>query len=569
MRDRGVTWTHLVGGGLPALDATDLVIDPTNPDRVYAAIGHIFGSPDNGIYMTQNAGATWTRLTTGLPTGLSGRISLAIAPSNPARLYAVFVNPADANGGGANTRGAFRSDNAGSTWTSIPVGSFQSSYGWYLSVITVQPTNPDVVFMGGLTLRRSTNAGASWSTVTPPHVDMHAFAWTANGQLLSGNDGGLHRSPNLGGSWSGLNNGLGLIQFYAGFSTHPFSTGIMFGGMQDNGSAVRSAAGAWTHAIGGDGGWSQIDQNNPLIILGESQGTGELYRSTNGGVGFSWSATGIVASDRNCFLPPFLIDPNNSSRLLYATHRVYASADGGVVWSPISADLTGGGAAAVRSLAIAPSDSNYVYAATNDRRVLRSRNGGAAFDLVLSDNPGWPRCTREIAVHPMQPETVYLAGAAFGVTQVRRSLNAGSTWSSLEGDLPDVPVNTLGVDPRPAVAVPTAAAVLFVGADDGVYISVNDGASWSRFGCGLPRTPVIDLRVETFRDRLTIATQGRGAWSVPLFADGDWNRNYFADSSDFFDFLLAFFSGQADFNHSGATDSQDFFDFLTAFLTSC
>src|SRR5207247_813361 len=103
-----------------------------------------------------------------------------------------------------------------------------------------------------------------------------------------------------------------------------------------------------------------------------------------------------------------------------------------------SADLTGG-AGAIRALAIAPSDSNFVYAATNDGRVQVSGDGGHIFQLRLTGNPGWPRVTREISVHPQRPMEAYLAVSNFGVQQVRRSIDAGATWQPLDGDLPDVP----------------------------------------------------------------------------------------------------------------------------------
>lgn len=532
--DGGTTWEQLTNG-LPNLDATDLAITPGNPSILYAAIGRIFGHASNGIYKTTDSGDSWTKVGgLGWPTATVGRISLAIAPTQPSRIYALVTNPATTTGGNASTLGAYRSDNGGVAWTTLPLGNIQSSYGWYLSFVSVRPSDANAVFMGGLDLSRSTNSGASWNTVTPPHVDMHAAAWDAAGRLVVGDDGGVHRTTNLGDSWIALNDGLGLVQFYAGLSTHPTDTDYLLGGTQDNGSNIRTTGTPeWTQLFGGDGGWTQLDQVTPTRLFIEYQGSGNLYRSTNGGASFNFSGSGISSSDRNCFLPPYLIDPTNSMRMLYATHRIYRSTNSGTSWTAISGDLTGGGTAAIRTLAQAPSDPNTVYAATNDGRVLRSSNGGSSFTLIASNVPGWPRVTREIFVHPDDPLTVYLAVGAFGQDQVRRSTDGGQNWTSLVGDLPDVPVNTIAVDVRGKFPV------LYAGADDGLYYSINDGAVWRRYGSGLPNAAVIDLWIEPARARLIAATQGRGAWSIPIAVPADMNGDGQVNFGDINPFVLA------------------------------
>jgi photosystem II stability/assembly factor-like uncharacterized protein len=531
--DGGVTWVQLAGG-LPNLSATDLAMDPTNPSILYAAIGHIFGNFSNGIYRTSNGGTSWTKLGgTGWPTSTLGRISVAVAPTQATRIYALVSYPADASGGGASTFGAYRSDNSGTSWTSLPIGSIQSSYGWYLSVISVQPGNANTVFMAGLDLYKSTTSGASWIDVTPNHVDQHALAWDALGRLVAGHDGGVSRTANLGTNWTALVN-LGIIQFYAGLSTHPTNANYMMGGFQDNGSNIRSGAGlGWTQVFGGDGGWTQIDQVNPLRSFCEWQGSGNLYVSTNGGGSYNYSGSGISGSDRNAFEPPYLIDPTNSMRMLYATHRIYRSTNSGSSWTAISGDLTGGGSAAIRSIAIAPSDPNTVYAATNDGRVQRSTNGGSTFTLVLTGNPGWPRVTRELFVEPNNAQHVYLAGAGFGQPKVRYSPDGGTTWTTLDGNLPDVPVDTIAVDVRGRLPV------MYAGADDGLYYSINGGLHWFRYGEGLPHACVIDLKVEPARARLIAATQGRGAWSIPIVIPGDMNGDGLVNFGDINPFVLA------------------------------
>lgn len=585
--DRGETWTRLAS--LPDLEVTDAAMHPTNPSILYACVGRIFGAPENGIYRSVDAGATWTRLSGGLPDpSLIGRGGIAISPSNPARLYTFIARAADAFGGGSTTLGGFRSDDGGNTWTSVNIGSVQSTYGWWFTFVTVNPTNPDEVWFGALNAYRSQNAGATFTTMNLPHPDVHAFAWDASGRLVVGDDGGVHRYN--GSGWDILNTGLTITQCYAGLSTHPTDPNIMFVGLQDNGTVQRLGDSTiWTSRLGGDGGWTQIDQTNPLRMFGESQGTGSISRSTNGGA--SWSGIGAGLSGRNCFLPPYLIDPTNPSRMLYATERVFVSTVGGGSWTPLSADLTLGSPWAIRAIAIAPSDPGWVYAATNDGRVLASGDGGATFTLSRSGHPGWVRVTREIFVHPDEPMTVYLAGAGYGSTQVQRTTDAGATWEPLDAGLPDLPVNTVVADVR--MDPPR----LFAGADGGVFVSDNDGRSWKRMGVGMPRCAVIDLLIEPGRNRVIAATQGRGVWEIaisPCRADvsGSSDPNDAAygepdaavDAADFFYFLDQFtisnlaaadLTGTSDPNDpaygvpDGVIDAADFFCFLDLFVQGC
>lgn len=563
--DGGSSWNQVLNG-IPNLSVTDVAMVANAPQVVYAAVGHIFGNSANGIYRTTDGGQSWAKLAGGLPTTNVGRIALAIAPSNSQRIYALITRPSDANGNAASTLGAWRSDNGGDSWTSIPVGSIQSTYGWFLCVASVRPTDPNTVIMGGLNLVRSTNSGGSFSTITPPHVDMHVITWDAAGRLIVGDDGGVHRSTNLGTSWEARNNGLGIVQFYPGISTHPTDDQRFIGGTQDNGSNLRSTNTlTWTRVNGGDGGWTQWDPSNAQRIFTEYQGTGNLFLSSNGGNSFSASSSGITGTDRNCFLPPYLIHPTDSTRMLYATHRVYRSINSGSSWSAISADVTGG-SGAIRAMAQSPVDPQTVYVATNDGRVLSSIDGGQTFTLRLSGNPGPPRLTKELSADPIDAATAYLAGTNFNMPNVRRTRDRGATWETLDGDLPNAPVNTV-------VAVPGCRGrVLFAGTDIGVYRSSDDGSTWTPFGDGLPTACIIDLVPQLTRGRLIAATQGRGAWDVPLNLCGaDFNCDGIVDFFDYLDFVAEFSSNGsgADFNADTVIDFFDYLDFVAAFSLGC
>lgn len=510
--DHGSTWTQLANGLPTTLSATDLALDPQNPNVVYAAIGDIFGAPQNGIYRSTDAGASFSRLGGGLPTSGLGRLTIAIAPTDPNTIYVAAVYPGTSTGAGAGTRSVYKSTDAGTTWKAIPTPNYHAGFGWYLSTAAVDPADPDTLIVGGLSCHRTSDDGGTWSTITPPHVDLHALEFDATGRLLCGNDGGVHRSIDLGASWKAINANLGLIQFYAGISLDPADPNVIYGGTQDNGSVVRQGGeNGWVSVLGGDGGYTGIDSSGTRVFV-EFQGTGSLYRSVNGS---RFSRVGWLITGRNCFLPPYEIHPTDPLRMIYGTELLWESQDGGSSWTPIGPDITGGGGAAISGLAWSPVDVQTIYALTNDGLVQVSRDGGKTWMLSRTGVATWPRVRRPFALHPEKPESAFLAVAGFGSERLLHTEDGGATWTSAAGNLPDIPVNSVAVRLIDD-GVDSSSLILFVGTDQGVWRSDNDGQNWYRYGGNLPNAPVIDLRIDLPRLRIVAATQGRGVWQARL-----------------------------------------------------
>jgi hypothetical protein len=508
--------------------ANDVEIDPTDPDTVLVALGDPYGSFSNGVYRSTDGGATFQPTLTSFSNLFGfGRSELGIAPSDPARAYALVARQRfgwlGINWGGflpigGITVGLFRSDSGGMSWPNVfSPGSFQGQQANYDSAIAVHPEDPDTVFLGGVMMIRSRDGGVTWTDVTPPHVDIHEIAFDAAGRLLAASDGGVYRSEDLGDSWVSLNRNLGTVQIYAGLSVDSRSHGTLLAGTQDNGTLLSNGAGtSWRMVSGGDGGYTAIHPDDPDVLFVQLQFPGNLFRSDDGGLSFQLIDQGIdTVFDLSAFQAPFRIDPANPDRMLYATQRIYESLDRGDSWTPISGDLTDGDPNtdlyAIRSLEIAPSDTATVYAVTNNQRLLTSTDGGASWTLGRTDAYGWARIQHQVAVDPLDDARAWVAIGGFGGESVLATTDRGLTWSDVGAGLPDLPVNAVA-----AYRTSTGGRVILAGTDRGVWASEDDGATWSEYGRGLPAAPVSDLVVDPARNRLVAGTFGRGAWAAPL-----------------------------------------------------
>jgi photosystem II stability/assembly factor-like uncharacterized protein len=523
------TWSSRNGTSpntLPAGTAAgriELAIAPSSPNTLYASIANPAGNSDDllGVFKTTDGGANWNRL----------------APSNNLL--------------------------AGPTSTCSP-------QCWYDHVIKVHPNNPNVVYLGGAAtgfssgnyLIRSTDGGNNWAGTAVDsngdqlHVDQHAIAFAFSGpsatRMYVGNDGGVWSTDvstsgaggvgggpidwvNHNGPAAGSSMALGTLQYYPGHSIHPADTDITIGGTQDNGTHRFSGTLGWQELpVCGDGGYTAIDPNVPTTIYAACQNI-DINKSLNGGTNFFFAPgteTGLNNGDRSAFIPPLILDlntnftPFTSRPLYFGTFRIWRGTSdpnaSGITWTAISPDLTAGSVNDdIRAIAISPHDSRIVWAGTSDGRVQRTLDASAA-GLAAWSNVTVPnqlpvgRVVTSLAVSPHNPtsNTVYVSysGFTFGTDtlgHVFRTTNGGASWTDISGNLPNIPVNDVLVDPD----VP---ATLYVGTDLGVFISTDDGASWMTFQSGFPNVAVLGIKLHRPTRLLRASTHGRGMWDLLL-----------------------------------------------------
>jgi photosystem II stability/assembly factor-like uncharacterized protein len=520
----GTTWERV----LYLTDTTaaiDVVINPQNPQMVYAAmwerIRHLtnrnVGGMTSGIWRSTNGGDSWAQLTSGLPPNSPtvGRIGLTISPSNPLILYAIYANhPGD-------LMGVWKTTNGGDTWTATtsPSSSLYNGFGWYFGNIYADPVDAQKVYVLGVPLRRSTNGGSSWSTIAGSvHVDHHAFWINPNNtnQIWDGNDGGAYYSTNGGTGWTKCYN-LHISQFYD-IEIDELLPQRLHGGTQDNGT-LRTLTGSlsdWTMIYGGDGFKVEVDYTNSNIIYAEYQ-YGEMAKSTNGGSSFGSCLSGVSSSDRRNWDTPFVMDPSNHNTLYYGTYRLYKTTNAAGSWTAISSDLTDGVSGGnlifntITTIAAAPTDGQVVYVGTDDGNVWVTQNGGSSWTAINGSLPD--RWITRVAVSPQNAGICYvtLSGYRIGepLPHVFRSTNYGAAWTDISGNLPEAPVNCIIEDAQDPQQ-------LFIASDVGVYYTANLGASWLPLGGNLPICGIMDLKLHDPTRKIVAGTHGRSMYKAIL-----------------------------------------------------
>jgi len=578
--DGGANWAKVLTP-TTTTGCTDLVIRTDQPtDYMLAACGattFVRGT----VYRNTDAagGGAWIAVL-GAAQGETAmaRTSLAIAPSNQNVVYALAAsNTTSGNFRAGGLHAVFRSTDGGMTWSprvrntsptklntvllTNAVFAFNAecgfgadeffNQGWYDNVIAVDPADSGRVWVGGIDLFRSDDGGANWgiasywwaSTSNPryTHADQHVIVFhpgyngTTNKIMLVGNDGGLFRTTDAraatasgataacstggGMSWSTLNNGYAVTQFYHGL---PYPAGTTyFGGTQDNGTVrgTDGAPNAWGEILGGDGGYVAIDPSNPSVLYAEFTGL-SIQKSTNSGTSFVDATNGITEPDANfLFINPFVMDPSEPRRLWTGGFNMWRTNDAAGNWAQASDLLCGNGS--VSAIAVAPTNTNRVAAGMSSGCINLTTSGVSSTGATRWDLIQPPGITSAyvswLTFDPADENVLYATYSTFGVPHVWRSTNGGGTWTAIDGTgvarIPDVPVHTLVVDP-------TNSARLFVGTDVGVFSSDDGGATWAVENTGFANVITEALAIGNVgaTPHVFAFTHGRGAWRVPTAA---------------------------------------------------
>jgi photosystem II stability/assembly factor-like uncharacterized protein len=531
----GGAWNSVLTGR-----ATDLVMNPDTPAVMYAAIAN------TGLYKSTDGGTTWIPKTTGLPpAGQISRMTLALCASQPTTIYSrIFGNhPTVA---GSDTNRVYVSTDAGESWTVVsapiswspmdggsdgggesatgntllgvndrtnPEGDEEDSgaQGWYNNYIYVDPNDPNIVYVGGIDIFRTTNGGANWSNLSrgyqggPVHVDQHAFAFDPSNPstIVIGNDGGVYRSTNRGTTWSNLNGDLNTIQFYS-IAVDPNSASVTYGGTQDNGTQRRMSGLTWSDVTGGDGGFTNVDYTNSSIVYGEYQ-NGFHLRSMDGGYSFSSIMNGIA--EQGNWMTPVEMDQNTPSTLYTGTTKFYRTIDRGGTWVALGGAVDPSTSPSkISAIGVTKANSQVIYVGIGTHGVFRTINGGIKWTKVSNGLPTlW---VSKIVVDPDSSNVAYVTFSGYGAAHVFKTTDNGASWNSISSNLPNLPVNVIVQDP-------VGAGTLYVGTDIGVYVTRNQGGSWEPFMNGLPNVAVNDMEF-TPTGALRVATGGRGMWEYSL-----------------------------------------------------
>jgi photosystem II stability/assembly factor-like uncharacterized protein len=527
--------------------ASDLVMEPGNPSVLYAGMWHVLRTPysmesggeGSGLWKSVDGGETWKNISAnkGLPKGVWGIVGVAVAPSNPDKIYALVEN---ANGG------MFMSPDGGDTWTLTSNDNNIRQRAWYYSKVFVDPKNENTVYSLNVGFMRSRDGGKTFQSVNTPHGDHHDL-WIDPedpNRMIIGDDGGAQISFDGANNWSSLMN-QPTAQIYRVTTDNSFPYRIL-GAQQDNSTVRLKSRGRgagigesdWEPTAGAESGYVVADPLNPDIVYGGNYGgyisrldhkTGE-NRAVSPWPDNPMGAGADVQKYRFQWNFPVFFSPHNPKRLYTAGNVLFATENEGATWEQISPDLTtndkskqasSGGPITKDNTSVeyyctiftateSPYEKDLLWTGSDDGIISVSRDGGKHWDNVTpAGAPKWMMWNC-VEADPFIKGGAYFVGTRYKsddfTPYIYKTEDYGKTWKLI----------TNGINPmhftRCLRADQKRKGLLYAGTEYGMYISYNDGASWKPFQQNLPMVPVTDMTIK--ENDLVVATQGRSFYVI-------------------------------------------------------
>ena len=557
--DGGAHWARVLDLG-SEIGISDLAISASAPQLLFGGAWHThrppwtgyspMDGPGSGLYRSQDAGKTWSRLTgNGLPEGDWGRVGVDVAPDGK-RVYALI----EAKTNTAKNSGIYRSDDGGNTWALANTDPRLTSRAWYFNRVTIDPLNPDVIYMPNVALYRSEDGGKTISVVrgAPGGDDYHQL-WIDprnSASMVLATDQGTTISLNRGQTWSTWYN-QPTAQFYHVTTDNQFPYTV-YGTEQDSGSAATLSRTDhdlitprdWTPSGPSESGYMVVDpKDTDIIYISGTYGTVDRFNKRTGlsqdiapWPAFAWNAEIYERKYRDPWTPVLVLSPAEPTALYLGTQYVMKTVDGGLHWETISPDLTGAasdthdaqgqsagakppssltleqakriGYGVVFTIAPSPLDRNLIWAGSDTGLIHVTRDGGKNWTNVTP--PGvsdWSKISLIEASH-FDPAVAYAAVDRSRVDDqtpfIYRTRDYGATWQLVTNGL------TAPAFLRSVREDPQTKGLLFAGTELGVYVSWDDGDHWQSLQWNLPVTGVRDLIIHG--DDLVAATFGRAFW---------------------------------------------------------
>ena len=531
--DNGSTWEQVLFIS-DSTGVSEMVMDPNDPQVLYAIgwdrIRNNFDSVIKGegakVYKTIDGGDTWNIVEGGLPNNEQhSRMGIAIHENDPNILYVQYIAAS-----GFQLEAIYKTENAGVSWETIPIDEFNNGlsenamggFGWYFGKIRVNPNDPNDIYLLGVDLWRTTDAGQNWDLATPPwweydvHADKHDLTFLNDGGILLGTDGGIYKSDANSDNWEDIEN-IPTTQLYR-VAYNPHEPDLYYGGAQDNGSMGGNESGInnWARIYGGDGFQMAFDPDNPDRFFVETQ-RGNIAVTLDGGISYNDANSGIEINDRRNWDMPYIISPHLSQTLYTGTYRVYLGAGDIPNWAPVSEDLTDGPDANSRynnitAIDESPVEDGLLYVGTGDGNVWRGDGGGSTWTSISDGLPD--QYVTDVIGSPTDVNFAYVTFSGYRdndfLPRIFRSENQGTTWEDISSDLPDLAINELLIVPQ------AGDSIMFVATDGGVYGTVTAGTTWERLGTNMPTVTVYDLVINEAKNELVAGTFARSIMTYPL-----------------------------------------------------